>query len=201
MQEGGVFQNLWRWVRDAGYRAYRSDLRAYRAAHGQDTPEGFTGLLPGDMIWDIGAETGDWADAMTARYAVAVHVFPNSSENASRLSQKFKGRSDVVVHDFGLGSASDQFLRDVGDVFETLGRPRVALAKVHTHGGEYDLLPALVERGLIAQVDRITVKFHKLSEGDRARRDAIRSRMAQTHDCVWSYPFIWEEWHRQGLGV
>ncbi|MDV4144869.1 FkbM family methyltransferase [Shimia sp. FJ5] len=223
MSIGSELRKAWRILTDPAYRVFRADYKAFRAAHGRGTPESYTGLLPGDVVLDVGGYHGDWAEAMAARYAVKVHVFEPHPRFAEMIADRFAGREDVVAHGFAIGSsnceltlsddenASSAFVtdgptakgvvRDVREVFDELGIERVAVAKINIEGGEYDLLPALIDAGLIDRFDRLTVQFHKFSEGDRARRDAIREDLAKTHDCVWCYPFIWEEWHRQGLGV
>ncbi|MBR9852909.1 MAG: FkbM family methyltransferase [Rhodobacteraceae bacterium] len=213
----------WRILTDPAYRAFRADYKAFRAAHGRGTPDSYTGLKPGDVVLDIGGYHGDWAEVMAARYAVKAHVFEPHPRFAKMIEDRFSGRDDVEAHGFAIGSAEGELIlsddenassafvtdgpsakgivRNVAAVFDELGLERVAVAKINIEGGEYDLLPALIEAGLIDRFDRITVQFHKFSEGDRTRRDEIRKALAKTHDCVWCYPFIWEEWHRQGLGV
>jgi len=214
---------MWRILTDPAYRAFRSDYKAFRRAHGRGTPSAYTGLLPGQTVLDIGGYVGDWAETMTARYAVTVHTFEPHPRFASMIRDRFADRTDVIPHDFAIGStnaelilsddenASSAFVtdgptatghvRDVVSVFEELALGQIAAAKMNIEGGEYDLLPALIDAGLIAKFDRLTVQFHKFSEGDRTRRDDIRKALAQTHHCVWCYPFIWEEWHLKELGT
>ncbi len=223
MSVSSELSKLWRIMTDPAYRAFRKDYKAFKTAHGRGTPDTYTGLLPGDVVLDIGGYHGDWAEAMAARYAVQVHVFEPHPRFAAMIEQRFADRDDVMAHGFAIGSADGELmlsddenassalvvdgptlagqLRAVGPVFAELGLEKVAAAKINIEGGEYDLLPALIDTKLIDRFDRITVQFHKFSEGDRKRRDDIRQALAETHDCVWCYPFIWEEWHRKGLGV
>lgn len=214
---------FWRILTSPTYRAFRAEYKAFRAAHGRVTPDAYTGLLPRDVVLDIGGYHGDWAEAMAARYAVNVHVFEPHPRFASMIEKRFSGREDVVPHAFAIGSMDAELLlsddenassamvtdgpiakgvvRDVATVFDELQLERVAAAKINIEGGEYDLLPALISADLVDRFDRITVQFHKFNEGDAKRRDDIRVALSETHDCVWCYPFIWEEWHRKGLGV
>ncbi|SHI43830.1 methyltransferase, FkbM family [Shimia gijangensis] len=212
---------FWRIMTDPAYRAFRAEYKAFRAAHGKNTPASYTGLMPGDVVLDIGGYHGDWAEAMAARYAVNVHVFEPHPRFATMIEQRFAERDDVVPHAYAIGSADAELLlsddenassalvadgptakgavRNVAEVFKEFGFEKIGATKMNIEGGEYDLLPALIENGLIDQFERITVQFHKFSEGDRKRRDDIREALSKTHTCVWCYPFIWEEWHHKAL--
>lgn len=212
---------LWRIMTDPAYRAFRAEYKAYRSAHGKGTPASYTGLMPGDVVLDIGGYHGEWAEAMAARYAVTVHVFEPHPRLAGMIEQRFAARDDVVPHAYAIGSSDAELLlsddenapsafvtdgavakgevRNVVDVFERTGLEKIGAAKINIKGGEYDLLPALIDTGMIDRFERITVQFHKFSEGDRKRRDDIRESLSKTHICVWCYPFIWEEWHHKHL--
>ena len=47
------------------------------------------------------------------------------------------------------------------------------------------------------QIDRLTVQFHRYSEVHEHQRAEIREGLAKTHECVWEYRFLWEEWARK----
>ncbi|WP_058309397.1 FkbM family methyltransferase [Shimia thalassica] len=214
---------FWRILSDAEYRAFRRDYKAYRRAHGKGTPAGYPGLLPGQTVLDIGGFRGDWTAMMVERYAVNAHIFELHPQFAAKLQKRFSENEAVCTHAFALGKdnmelslsddadASSVFVqsdatttgavRNLVEVFEELKLDRIGVAKINIEGGEYELLPTLIETAYIEKFDRITVQFHEFSEGDRKRRDDIRLALSQTHDCVWCYPFVWEEWHIKGLGT
>ena len=85
----------------------------------------------------------------------------------------------------------------VVEVLDELGAPQIDLMKVNIEGGEYDLLPALIDAGIMPRIGILQVQFHLFSADDIPRRDAIRAHLAQTHDCDWSYDFVWEQWSRR----
>lgn len=214
---------FWRILSDAEYRVFRRDYKAYRRAHGKGTPAGYPGLLPGQTVLDIGGGRGDWTAMMVDRYAVIAHIFELHPQFAAKLQKRFSENEAVCTHAFALGKDNMELslshdgdaswggvqpdatatgvVRNLVEVFEELKLDRIAVAKVDIEGGEYELLPALIETGYIEKFDRITVQFHEFGEGDRKRRNDIRLALSQTHDCVWCYPFVWEEWHIKGLGT
>ncbi|QFT58536.1 hypothetical protein FIU94_06810 [Sulfitobacter sp. THAF37] len=219
MSISSELHKMWKLATDPGFRAYKRQIRAFYAAHGRGTPERYERLKPGDTVLDIGGYRGDWAERMTALYGVKVHCFEPHPRFISHLQERFDGRKDVAVEGYAMGrsagvlelsddenassalvasgSAVKGEVRPVSEVFETLGLNRIACAKMNIEGGEYDLLPALIDAGLMPRIDRLTVQFHRYGPAQDAQRDAIRTDLARTHHCVWEYPFIWEEWVRK----
>lgn len=211
---------LWKLASNPQFRAYKRMVKEFYAAHGRGTPDRYEGLDPGDVVLDVGGYMGDWAASMTKLYGVKVHCFEPHPRFIRLLEQRFAQREDVTVQGYAMGSAKGRLdlsddenassalvtsaavvtgeVRAVSDVFEALNLNRVALVKMNIEGGEYDLLPAMIETGLMQRIDRLTVQFHRYSEAQEHQRDAIRKGLAQTHDCVWEYPFLWEEWVRKG---
>jgi len=219
MSVSSELNKLWKLATNPEFRAIKRQVKAFRASHGRGTPERYEGLQAGDVVLDVGGYHGDWAARMTELYGVAVHAFEPHPRFAQMMQERFDERDDVHVHDFAMGSeAGTLALSDdenassalvasgtqvtgailpVADVFEELDLAEVKVIKMNIEGGEYDLLPALIETGLMARVDRLTVQFHNYHTGQDAARDAIREGLVKTHDCVWDYPFIWEEWARK----
>ncbi len=219
MTVASELHKLWKLMSDPTFRARKREVRAFRAAHGRGTPERYEGLKPGDVVLDVGGYRGDWAERMTALYGVTVHVFEPHPRFVGHLTDRFAGRSDVHIHGYAMGAAAGTLdlsddenassalvasvatvsgeVRPVGQVFKELGLDDVAVVKMNIEGGEYDLLPALIEAGLMERIDRLTVQFHRYSAAQVGQRDVIRAELARTHDCVWEYPFIWEEWRRK----
>lgn len=220
MSVSSELHKLWKLASDPDFRARKRQVKAFRAAHGRGTPERYEGLNAGDVVLDVGGYHGDWAARMTELYGVVVHAFEPHPRFAEMMAERFTGRSDVHVHDFAIGAeagtlalsddenASSALVQSgaqvtgavlpVEDVFDELELAEVKVIKMNIEGGEYDLLPALIDTGLMARVDRLTVQFHNYDAGQVDARDAIREGLSRTHNCVWEYPFIWEEWARKG---
>jgi FkbM family methyltransferase len=218
MSVGSELHKIWKTVSDPGFRARRREVKAFRAAHGRGTPERYTGLTPGAVALDIGGYRGDWAERMASLYGLRVEIFEPHPRFAAAIAERFAGRDDIRTHAFAIGSQAGSLalsddenassalvgaanavqgkVRPVDEVFEALGLSHVAVAKMNIEGGEYDLLPALIDSGLIGRIDRLTVQFHDYGSGQSAARDRIREGLARTHTCAWEYPFIWEEWER-----
>lgn len=179
----------------------------------------FAHLDTGATVFDMGGFEGNWAHDIHARYGANVHVFEPHPTFAAAIRTRFAGNAAISVYDFGLGSvdtlltlsddgdASSSFqtgknavtgrLEPVSRFFETHDVPQIDLMKINIEGGEYDLLPALVEAEIMPRIAMVQIQFHLYAQADIARRDAIRAQLAQTHTCDWSYDFVWEQWSRR----
>lgn len=181
----------------------------------------FSDLEAGSVVIDFGGFEGTWTDAvLSAQPEARVHVFEPHPGYAAALRDKFADRPNVTIHEAAMGrEAGTLSLSDAGDAssavaahersfsapviaartfFDDQGIDRVQLAKINIEGGEYELLPALIEAGLIGRVARLMVQFHLFQPDDRALRSEIVGRLSETHEPGWSYPFVWEEWRLRG---
>lgn len=215
-------RKIWRRLTDPNYRATRRQIKQFQASHGRGTPIRYDGLNPGDVVLDIGGYQGEWAESMAAKYGVKVYVFEPHPKFAKKLKSKFQNQPQIKVFDFALGSADGVIclsdnenassalissensvmgtVRAVAPALEALSLNTIAVAKINIEGGEYDLLPALYEAGLLERIERLTIQFHRYYAENEEQREHIIGQLTQTHDCSWSYPFIWEEWQLRGLG-
>lgn len=177
----------------------------------------FDGLGSGSVVFDVGGFEGNWAQDIFDLYGAQIHVFEPHPRFADSLKTRFAANDAITVHDVALGSSDGVLeLSDDGDASSALvgnsgdatGRvvevktfldqfapERIDLMKVNIEGGEYDLLPALVASGHIGRIGTLQVQFHLYGEDYIDMREAIIAELSKTHRPVWSYPFVWEEWH------
>ncbi|GAA2848414.1 FkbM family methyltransferase [Aminobacter aminovorans] len=188
------------------------------ADNGEARRYDFPALRPGDVVVDLGGYQGQWAAGILDRYDVQMHVFEAHPGFAADLARRFAGDPRVKVHPVALGAADGEFtIADDGDAsgasganatvrcrsveassyLQAIGVAHVAVLKINIEGGEYEVLPRLIESGFIAHVDLIQVQFHRYGKADEDRRNAIVGRLDETHEQVWCYAFVWEEWRRK----
>lgn len=182
--------------------------------------DGFNG---DSIVVDVGGETGVWAQKIFDRYGSRLKIYEPNPKSIEVLRERFKDLK-AEIFPFGLGSRNQTCLlsddgmgssvyesshtykesqkveiaiRDVKEAFEALNLPEVDLIKVNIEGGEYDLLPRLIETGLAKRCRIIRVQFHEWVPNAFAMRRKIVKELARTHDVEWSYPMVWESWIRK----
>lgn len=203
-------RNPWKSEFHDAFNAFRRDNAVARLHDYSDLPAGA-------VVFDFGGFRGDWTRTVLSRQPeCTVHVFEPHPGYAAELRDSFAADPRVHVHECALGAADGTLaLSDAGDAssavaghdrsfaaqvvsakrfFEENHIPCVDLSGMNIEGGEYELLPALIDAGLIGRFRRLQVQFHLFDPGLAAARDAIRSDLERSHDCTLCYPFVWEEW-------
>ena len=204
----------WRLVRTLFSPQRRALLRFYRSGADERwlLPEG---LAADCIVIEVGGHLGDWVAKLRARNPCIIHVFEPVPDFHRRLVERFRDDPRIRLHDFGLGArdrlatlgvsgdASSLFeganaigirLVDGAAFLESLGAARIDLMNVNCEGGEYELMPRLIEAGTITRVARLQIQFHRLGPDYRRAADAIREALDRTHERTFHFPFVWEGW-------
>ena len=204
--------NLIRFITDAQYRCVR---RWYRDGGDQSLRYNYN-LGPSDIVFDIGAYKGHFAEEVARRFGSKVEAFEPVGIYADAARARTAQFPSVQVHSFGLAKNAGQSsisieglassraaasrktvvaeFRNIVEVCELLGSGGIALMKINIEGDEYEILPALMDAGFMTKIRDIQVQFHLFKSGDKARYRAIKERLERTHKLTWRYPFIWENW-------
>jgi FkbM family methyltransferase len=214
----GRAANFWRLHirRDPFFRA----VAQWFADNGDGTLRLDYPLNASSVVFDVGGYHGDFADAMFRKFGCRVFVFEPVPEFNAHCVKRFAGNPAITCLNYGLAARSGWLpiqvsedassfkreldaapaqraeVRSLATVVAALGVDTIDLMKVNIEGGEFDLLPALVETGLVKRTRYIQVQFHTFIDGAEAARDAVRSSLALTHREQWCYPFVWESWAR-----
>ena len=206
----------WHKVTDPQKRQIKRRIQRLYRERGRDFGLDFSNLDANSVAFDFGGYEGEWTREMRQKFNCDVHVFEPHPTFAANLATQFSSDEKVHCHAFALGAsagalslsdsadASSSFVAEgahvIGKIeavetfFARHDIPRIHATKINIEGGEYDILPALIDSGLIQRFGDLVIQFHNYSSGDIARRDAIRSALAKTHRCVWDYEFVWEKW-------
>jgi len=181
------------------------------------------GLDQQSVIMDVGGETGVWAMQMYDKFAPQLKIYEPNPNSVAVLRERFKDKT-AEIFPFGLGASNQTCLlsndgmgssifaasrnfnksekieieiRDVKEAFAELDLPEVDMIKINIEGGEYELLPRLIETGLVQRCRIVRVQFHDWIPHAFAMRRRIVRQLAQTHEVEWSYPMVWESWIRR----
>lgn len=225
LEPAGAIVNILKKVRAVFSPAYRRRLRELKPVHAYLAASPDNNLLllhnlPSNaVVMDIGGFTGEWTARMAQRYDARIYVFEPVPHFVDVLRQRFAGNPRVVVCDYGVGGsdqnlrlsldgdASSAFrqsattievpIRAFGSILREHGIERVDLIALNAEGAEFDLLPALLDSGDFARIDRLLVQFHRVLPDAEARRAAIQAKLSTTHEKMFDFPFCWEYWARK----
>ena len=75
---------------------------------------------------------------------------------------------------------------------------KIDLLKINIEGGEFDIIPAIIESGDVKNVSYLQIQFHNFITHANEQRIIIRNQLAITHLEIWNYDFVWESWKLKG---
>lgn len=192
-----------KWFNDKGDQTLRLDYE----------------LNESSVVFDVGGYQGDFAQQIYNKYGCTVYVFEPVKEYYEKCVERFKDNPKIKVLNYGLSSnncslnisvaenASSLFrsiqysdtteavsLRSVIDVLDEMKVDYIDLIKINIEGGEFDILPSIIQSAYISKVGNIQVQFHNFVQNAVKLRDDIRHDLRATHKEMWSYEFVWESW-------
>ena len=199
----------------------RREVGRWFAASGDSTLRLDYPLTPDSIVLDIGGFKGDFAQQISNKFKCTIHIFEPMRNQAAYIANRSKNNNKVFVHPVGVGGKSEDItiyipegkdeatmhpgdskiaseenikVVDIVEVFKKLDIEKVDLMKLNIEGAEFDLLDRLIAKKLHKKVTDIQIQFHKIDDKSEERRNKIREKLSETHDCTWNYTFVWENW-------
>ena len=191
-----------RWFADRGDATLRLDYK----------------LDSSSIVFDVGGYIGDYAEDVYKKFGCQIFVFEPVPSFFNQCVERFSGNPLVTCLNYGLSSKSGWFeiilnnnqssfnkadltgikqkaeVRSISEVVSELGIEKIDLIKINIEGGEFDLLPAIIDSGLISRITYIQVQFHNFDPNAIEARSKIRQALEKTHREMWNYEFLWESW-------
>lgn len=170
------------------------------------------------IVFDVGGYLGDYAKAINQKFGCKVYLFEPVPKFYNECVKRFSNNQSIICLNYGLSSKPGWFemninnnkssfkqieigsqrqqaeVRSITEVVKELGIQNIDLIKINIEGGEYDLLPTIIETGLIKHIQHVQVQFHNFIEGAIENRLGIRKSLELTHREMWNYEFVWESW-------
>lgn len=122
----------------------------------------------------------------------ASNGFITMGVEADSTSQYVESRDTATVPLMGV--------EDLWSYLANLGHGEIDVLKLNIEGGEYEVLQALIDGGSISRIERLDIQFHDFAPDADVLRPALRHALAQTHDEIYCFPFVWEGWIRKKGG-
>lgn len=173
------------------------------------------------LVLDLGGYKGQWASDIYSRYNSNVMVFEPVSAFANAIEKRFSRNPKIKVFRTALGAANRQQtislledgssifrpgsvkesvqVQDIAEFFGDHAIHEVDLMKVNIEGGEYELLPRLLQTKLVNRIKNIQVQFHNIARESASQMESICRGLAVTHRPTYQYRFVWENWVRHNV--
>lgn len=171
------------------------------------------------FVWDFGGFVGDYTAAILERYTCNVLIFEPVPTFAQICQDRFLGNDSVTINPYAVGRVSgERTFHVAGDMSGLFagGSPNqvnfvsaqsvakefshmISVMKVNIEGGEFELIPALAEAGILQSIGTILIQFHKVGNDSDAQKAKCTDLLDCTHVLEWEYPWVWEKWINKNL--
>lgn len=176
-------------------------------------------LTKESVVVEVGGYKGRWALQIAERYHPHLYVF-EPQVWAARVCEEVLGREATVLT-YGLGVENATLpmgawetdgcsfvkpglgipgtfgvMREVGADFKALGITSIDLMMINIEGGEYELIPHMLDKGIFPS--RLMVQFHTFVDEYGMKLAHIHERMEQLgYTIPWTYGVMLTAWERQ----
>jgi FkbM family methyltransferase len=171
-------------------------------------------LTKDSVVFDIGGFNGEWTDKTSRMFDGEYHIYEPITSFYKKIVEYLGARKNIFVHNFAVGSVERKVVLGIeGDsTSEYLYKPfpvkeecrqininsiipdKVDVMAINCEGGEYDILPALIESGKISNVKYLQIQFHNFVPGAEEKHKQIFDDLSKTHNRIYSWEWVWEVW-------
>lgn len=163
-------------------------------------------LQPDDVVIDLGAYRGEWANEIRARYGcmpIAVEPTDSIDGYGGEIVKQAAWLHDGELPFGGAYYYTSQYeprttMYPCFDIKRLLDRfDNIALLKMNVEGAEYVLMDHIMTHGYYNRIRNLQVQFHIIEQEPYAAwYSGIVGRLRVTHSTTFYYPFCWENWQR-----
>jgi FkbM family methyltransferase len=183
---------------------------------GDDTHRLNYPLTKDSFVWDVGGFEGGWSAKISNIYDCNIFVFEPVKEYYDALVHKFANTPKVKIFNFGLGAStmkcnmspdgdgskpkeegSPVLIKSINEFIFEENITSVDLIKINIEGAEYGLMESLIDKNNIEVFNHYQIQFHVWETNCEERHKLILESINKTHDSTYSYPFIWEGFHKK----
>lgn len=182
----------------------------------------------GCVVWEVGAfkYARDTQELLAKHPHCQYHAFEPVPAFYATLQETWKDEPRVHTHNYGLGKASKSLsvpqsalqeqstyldgtkggdveiqIKSFDEAMDETGGKHPTLLHMNCEGCEWDMLPAIVETGFLAQIPMLQVGTHNYGKDLGSRTFElcqIRQLLNQTHSMTSdSVAFAWERWEKR----
>lgn len=128
-----------------------------------------------------------------------IEVIARQGQNSSLFRGGSGQESLEIDPTYGAACPEEIKLVDASHAIDSIiaKRGQIDLMSLNCEGGEFLILPRLIQTEQIKQVKNVQVQFHRFVPNADTRRHDIQQELAKTHKKKFDYPWVWESWTKQ----
>ena len=174
------------------------------------------GLDETSIVFEIGGHNGRFTSEIILRYQPIIYFFEPSLRAFEFARKKFKDYPKIKMFNFGLGDRTGTFTlgddakhggsflsdrepviqAELVDIVEFLSWHNIThidFMQINIEGGEYFLLPRMIDNGILNMVQRLMLHWHTCADL-AVCQSIIMGKMLETHEITRTWSFqCWEK--------
>jgi FkbM family methyltransferase len=173
-------------------------------------------LNENSIVFDLGGYKGEFTEEIYNKFNCTVYVFEPVYELFKIIKDKFNKNDKINVFNFGLSDCNKSLEINLADnassiygkngvketiklvsIFDFISENKihyVDLLKINIEGGEYEVLPELINKGYVVNIENLQIQFHDFVDDAISKREKIINNLSKTHSSTFSYYMVWENW-------
>ncbi|MDY0365403.1 MAG: FkbM family methyltransferase [Arcobacteraceae bacterium] len=174
-------------------------------------------LTQDSVVFDLGGYKGEFAERIVDRFDCNIYIFEPVKEFHTIIQEKFLSNNKIKAFNFGLSDKTEEIeislsddgssvyrgkdnqkemisLKSIKDFINENSISKIDLLKINIEGGEFAVLPELLNMDIIQNIKNLQIQFHNFVDNAEEKREAIRKQLSLTHKLTYDYYFIWENW-------
>jgi FkbM family methyltransferase len=194
----------------------KSDYKKWLLSNGEQTLRLNYDLKKDSIVFDIGGYKGNFADDIYNKYMCTVYIFEPVNYFYDHIKNRFVGNEKIKAYKYGLSNCEKTIeisiendsssvhkrsnnietikLINVTNFIRNNSIKKIDLLKINIEGGEYEVIPELINSGDIDKIMNLQIQFHDFIDDCDTKRDEIRNELNKTHELTYDYYYIWENW-------
>lgn len=151
------------------------------------------------IVFDLGGYKGEFAEKIYKKYNSNIYIFEPVKEYFKILETKFKNNEKIKIFNFGLSNKEEEIeislnndgsstfikngekeiikLKDIISFLNKNSIKEIDLFKINIEGGEFEVLPALIENDFIKNIGNLQIQFHNFINNAETKRDSIQKEL------------------------
>lgn len=172
-------------------------------------------LSSDDVVFDIGAYQGEWTDQILCQYGSRVICYEPVPKHVNELALKYRSNNRVSVigsamsdhegflpiginaNSSGLNRPGETIQVPTTSITEEIKKYGPKILKINIEGGEYIVLDAVLKNNIASSINCLIIQFHNFESNDEAKASLIISRLSNTHDVIFNFPFMWARFDKR----
>ena len=156
-----------------------------------------------------GADAPDWQYDETEHFVIRHHglneeTVHDVAEAAEKAYDKVSGDLDYYIQNktiIQICSSEEEFIGERASASYIFFMNTIYIKSPELryleHHEDYEQWLGELEENMMHCFESLQIQFHRISRESVSRRKAIQEKLMKTHDVIWEYPFVWENWERR----